>query len=90
MEYAPDASPDKRCYRVNCDKAERELSEYRPVWTAKKGAQELHEAYKRVGLTLEQFEGPKYQRIGHLKQLLASGVMGTDLRRQPALAMATA
>jgi len=47
VEYAPDASPDKRCYRVNCDKIARVLSRFRPQWDAKKGARELHEVYKK-------------------------------------------
>jgi nucleoside-diphosphate-sugar epimerase len=81
VEYASDASPDKRCYRVNCDKAERILTAFRPVWTARRGARELYEAYRRVGLTLEEFEGPRYQRVAHVRQLLGRGVLAPDLRR---------
>ena len=32
-------------------------------------------------MTLEEFEGPRYQRIGHIKKLLAEGVLGADMRR---------
>ncbi len=38
VEYAPDASPDKRCYRVNCDKIARVLPRFKPQWDARKGA----------------------------------------------------
>ena len=41
MEYAPGGGPDKRCYRVNCDKIRRVLPDFRPQWTARMGAQEL-------------------------------------------------
>ncbi|MGA9119721.1 MAG: SDR family oxidoreductase [Bacteroidota bacterium] len=80
IEYAKDAGPDKRCYRVDSSKILRTLPSFKPVWNARKGAQELHEAYKRIGLKLEDFEGPKYKRIDHIKQLLSSGRLNADLR----------
>lgn len=80
IEYAKDAGPDKRCYRVNSSKIVRVLQEFKPQWNARKGAQELYEAYQKVGVRLEDFEGPKYKRIDHIKQLLKSGRLGQDLR----------
>ncbi len=41
IEYAKDAGPDKRCYRVDSSKILRVLPEFKPVWNARKGAQEL-------------------------------------------------
>lgn len=84
VELAPDASPDKRSYRVNFAKIARVLPAFRPQWDARRGAQQLFGAYRPSGLTLEEFEGPRYQRIGHLKQLLANGTLSADLRRAPA------
>jgi nucleoside-diphosphate-sugar epimerase len=72
IEYAEDAGPDKRCYRVDCSKILRVVPAFKPQWNARKGAQELLDAYKKIGLTLEEFEGPKYQRIAHIKQLLSN------------------
>jgi nucleoside-diphosphate-sugar epimerase len=80
IEFAKDAGPDKRCYRVDCSKLPETLSEFKPTWTAKKGAEELYRAYKDIGLTLEEFEGPKYQRIGHIRHLLATGQLDKALR----------
>jgi nucleoside-diphosphate-sugar epimerase len=80
IEYAEGASPDKRCYRVNCDKALRVLEHFRPQWTARTGAQELYAAYQKVGVTLEEFEGPRYQRIAHIKQLIERGAIDQSLR----------
>ena len=80
IEYAPDAGPDKRCYRVDCSKIKRVLPSFDPQWDARKGVQELYEAYQKVGLTLEEFEGNRYQRIAHIKSLMAEGVLGEDLR----------
>jgi nucleoside-diphosphate-sugar epimerase len=80
VEYAKDAGPDKRCYRVDCSKATRMLPEFKPQWTARRGAQELYQAYKTVGLCLEDFEGPRYKRIAHIQQLLSSGRLDESLR----------
>src|SRR6266516_223864 len=46
VEYAADGGPDKRCYRIDCDKIRRILPNFRPQWTARKGAQELYDAYR--------------------------------------------
>ena len=80
IEYAPDASPDKRCYRVDCNKISCTLHEFKPQWTARRGIGQLYEEYKKVGLSLEEFEGPKYKRIAHIKQLVREGVLDDSLR----------
>ena len=80
IEYAKDGGPDRRCYRVDCSKIARELPEFKPEWNARRGAKELYAAYQKVGLTLEEFEGPKYQRIAHIQKLLGSGRLDETLR----------
>jgi nucleoside-diphosphate-sugar epimerase len=80
LRFAEGASADTRCYRVNFDKAMRTLKFYRPQWTARKGVEECYEAYKQHGVTLEEFEGPKYQRLAHVRMLIEKGVIGNDLR----------
>jgi nucleoside-diphosphate-sugar epimerase len=82
VEYAPDGGPDKRCYRINCDKFRRAVPTFRPEWTARQGAQELYDAYRAVGLTLEDRENGRYVRISHIKRLLSSGELDTSLRRK--------
>ena len=51
VTYAPGGGPDKRCYRISCEKISRLLPGFRPQWTARKGALELYDAYRAVGLT---------------------------------------
>jgi nucleoside-diphosphate-sugar epimerase len=80
IEYAPDAGPDKRCYRVDCNKIARVLRDFKPQWTARRGIEQLYEAYKTVGLTLEEFEGPKFKRIAHVKKLMDEGQLDGSLR----------
>lgn len=80
IEYAPDAGPDKRNYRVDCSKIQRVLPEFKPRWDARLGAQELYEAYQQVGISVEEFEGPRYKRIAHIRQLLSEGRLDETLR----------
>lgn len=80
--YAPDAGPDKRCYRVDCSKIARNLPKFQPQWNARKGAEELYRAYQKIGLTLEEFEGTKYKRIAHIQNLLQTGQVDETLRWQ--------
>jgi nucleoside-diphosphate-sugar epimerase/SAM-dependent methyltransferase len=80
ITYADGASPDKRCYRVNCDKIRRVLPDYQPVWDARKGAEQFYRACAGSGLALEEFEGPRYQRIAHVRQLIADGILDSSLR----------
>jgi nucleoside-diphosphate-sugar epimerase len=84
LEFAPDAGPDTRSYRVSFAKIAAALPAFRPVWDARRGAEQLYEAYRASSLTLEEFEGPRYQRISHIKMLMAEGVIDGDLRRLPA------
>jgi nucleoside-diphosphate-sugar epimerase len=78
--YAKDAGPDKRSYRVDCGKIMRRLPDFKPQWNARRGAQEVYAAYQKIGLTLEEFEGPRYKRIAHLQQLLNRGRLDENLR----------
>ena len=80
IDYAPDAAPDKRCYRVDCNKLARKLHEFKPQWTARRGIEQLYSEYKKVGLTLEEFEGPKFMRIAHIKSLIEEKQLSENLR----------
>jgi nucleoside-diphosphate-sugar epimerase len=79
ITFAEGASPDKRCYRVNCDKIEKVLG-FKAVWNARCGARQLHGAYSKNGLSLEEFEGPRYQRVSHIRQLIQQGLLDEELR----------
>jgi nucleoside-diphosphate-sugar epimerase len=79
VEYAPDGGPDKRCYRINCDKIYRILPGFRPQWTARKGAQELYEAYRAAGLSFADIESGRYTRIAQIRKLIKSGGLDSSL-----------
>lgn len=80
IAFAPDAGPDKRCYRADFSKVQKALPSFKPEWDARKGARQLYEAYKEVGIKLEDFEGPRYKRIDHVQQLIDRGILDSNLR----------
>lgn len=79
IEIAEGAGPDKRCYRVDCDRITRELG-FECEWTVRKGVEELYAAYQAHGLTLEEFESGRYLRIQHVRTLIENGRLSADLR----------
>jgi nucleoside-diphosphate-sugar epimerase len=80
VEYAQGGGPDKRCYRVTCEKIRRVLPGFQPQWTARKGAQELYDAYRAVGLTSADVEGGRYIRMRRIQDLLKTGDLQKSLR----------
>jgi nucleoside-diphosphate-sugar epimerase len=86
LEYAPDGGPDKRCYRINCDKIRRVLPGFRPQWTARKGAEELYAAYQAAGRCVDDLQRGRYIRMSHIQRLLEAGRLNSSLRwsHQPA------
>ena len=80
IAFAADAGPDRRNYRADFSKIARVLPSFQPQWDARKGARQLYDAYRKVGLRLEEFEGPRFRRIDQVKQLMASGQLAPDLR----------
>jgi nucleoside-diphosphate-sugar epimerase len=79
VEYAPDGGPDLRCYRVSFDKINRLIPAFRPQWTARKGAQELYDAYRSVGLTAADMEQGRYVRIREIQRLQQAGKLDNNL-----------
>ena len=80
VEYAPGGGPDKRCYRVTCDKILRVLPTFRPQWTARKGAEELYEAYRSGGLSAGQVEQGRYIRIVQIQRQQKAERLDVSLR----------
>jgi len=70
IEFATGGGPDKRCYRVNCDKIRRVLPSFKPLWTAQMGARELYDAYRALKLTFEDVEQGRFVRMDQIHRLL--------------------
>jgi len=89
IEYALAGGPDKRCYRVSCDKIRRVLPNFRPQWDARQGAQELYDSYRAANLTAAEMDNGRYTRLHHLRKLIAAGRVDPFLRwSRPAMIIA--
>ena len=80
VEYAEGGLPDARSYRVDFSKIRRALPASKPKWNVRRGAEQLYAAYRSAGVVVDDFEGPRFKRIEHIKQLLASGRLDVTLR----------
>ena len=81
VEFAKDAEPDKRSYRVDFGKISKTLPAFKPKWNARLGAKQLYDAFRKIGVTVDEFEGPRYRRITHVENSLSSGRLDKTLRR---------
>jgi nucleoside-diphosphate-sugar epimerase len=79
VTFAEGAGPDLRCYRVDCGKLAT-LPGLELRWTVRRGVEQLYQAFKEHGLTVEDLTGSRYQRIGHIRSLLERGRLDPDLR----------
>jgi nucleoside-diphosphate-sugar epimerase len=81
VTFAAGAAPDKRDYRVDFGKVRRLLPGFRPAWTVADGIEELATDMQRIGLTAEDFEGPRFVRLEKVNELRAAGVLDELLVR---------
>ncbi|MCA0929566.1 NAD-dependent epimerase/dehydratase family protein [Ruegeria profundi] len=81
IDYAADAGPDNRSYRVSSAKIEKSIPGFKPKWDAVRGAQQIYDAVKACDLKVEDFEGRKYKRLAQLEALLRENQLDKDFRR---------
>lgn len=82
VTFAEGAGPDTRDYRVDFRKLGERLPAFSPRWTVPRGIAELAEDMERIGLTREDFEGPRYVRLKRIRDLTDAGRLDAMLRRQ--------
>jgi nucleoside-diphosphate-sugar epimerase len=80
VAYAGSGDPDPRSYRVDFGKLARAFPGFSFEWDARRGAEELLDAYRRAGLERAELEGDRYIRLGRLRRLLADGRIDDRLR----------
>jgi len=80
VTYADDGGPDKRCYRITCDKIMETLPAYQPQWTVRKGVEELYAAYKATDLKQEDLEGSQFLRIKTILGFIERAELDKNLR----------
>jgi nucleoside-diphosphate-sugar epimerase len=86
IEIAEGSSADSRSYRVDFTKLAQTFPGLELEWNAERGARELVDAYRDVGLTTEEFDGNRYVRLRRLRSLLADGELDSDLRWRSSVA----
>lgn len=79
VAYDPEGGPDKRCYRVTCDKLESEVPDFQPKWTVRSGAEQMLHAYQEFGLSKDQVTGKRYFRLAGLERRKQEGVIDERL-----------
>ena len=80
IDYASDAGPDSRSYRVSSAKIEKHIPGFKPEWDAERGAKQLYDAVRACDLKVEDFEGRKYKRLAQLEALVAEGKLDEEFR----------
>ena len=85
VRFADEAVADPRSYRVDFSKLARTFPGLDFEWDARRGAQELIDAYRTLGMTSTLFEGRRYVRLRQLRHLLDTGALRDDLRWAPEL-----
>ncbi|MDA0256701.1 MAG: SDR family oxidoreductase [Chloroflexi bacterium] len=80
VEFAQGAEADSRTYRVGFEKIRSTLPDFEMRWTVRRGIEELCDAYRRVGLTAEDFAGSRYVRLRHITGLTETGRLDESLR----------
>jgi nucleoside-diphosphate-sugar epimerase len=84
VEFAADGGPDPRSYRVSFDKFAAALPSYAPKWDARRGAEELYEAFASEHLPAEALTDPAFIRLRQIRSLLDGGAIDSSLRWQVA------
>ena len=80
ISFADTAGPDRRNYRVNCDRIAEAIPGFQPVWTVRKGVEELYEAFLRAAMTEADLTGARFQRIARIRELMEAGAIDDSLR----------
>ncbi len=76
----PHAGGDTRDYRVSFDKLTTAFPNFTPRWSAPAGARQVRDGIVQAGVTLEEFQGPRFTRLARLRQLIDSGGVDATLR----------
>lgn len=84
ITFSPARVVDVRSYRVDCSKIQR--IGFCPQWTVQRGVAELREAFVKLGVSVTDFEGTRYQRVAHIQHLIQAGELDAMLRRTSAIA----
>ena len=64
---------DNRSYRVNFDKLNKHLPEFKCAWDADKGVKQFYDLFQQIDFTLDTFEYRAFTRLKQLQYLVRTG-----------------
>jgi nucleoside-diphosphate-sugar epimerase len=73
-----DGGADNRSYRVAFDKIHERLPGFSCDWDAERGARQLHDVFRRIDMTAEQFDAPGFTRLKQLEHLIRTQQIDAD------------
>jgi nucleoside-diphosphate-sugar epimerase len=80
VEILNQTGSDERSYKVDFSKIKKVLPGFKPAFDVDMGIKELYEAYRKYGMTNDDFKGIKYIRVKWIKNLLQSGKLDKNLK----------
>jgi nucleoside-diphosphate-sugar epimerase len=80
VEVHADAGADQRTYKASFEKIKRTFPKFSFRWNARTGAKELYDAYRHVGLAVDDYEGKRFVRLRWLQYLIESRSVDGSLR----------
>jgi nucleoside-diphosphate-sugar epimerase len=72
------AGSDNRSYRVAFEKIRKHLPTFKCAWDARRGAQQLHDLFKRIDMTKEVFEFRSFTRLKELEYLIRTAQINKE------------
>ncbi len=84
VTFSPGSGADRRTYRVDCSKI-RGIG-FEPRWCVRAGIAQLRDAFRARNVKVADFEGERYQRVAHIRGLMARGELDLQLRRRAEIA----
>lgn len=69
---------DNRSYRVSFEKIRTGLPDFKCVWDARRGAQQLRHVFEQIDLTLEMFNDRSFTRLKQLEYLIRTKQIDQD------------
>lgn len=69
---------DNRSYRVSFDKIKERLPGFQCAWDARRGAQQLHDVFQQIDLTVDLFNGRGFTRLKQLEYLIRTRQIDQD------------
>jgi nucleoside-diphosphate-sugar epimerase len=75
----PQPGADQRTYKADFGKFSRTFPNFHFQWTPEKGAQELYQAFRTVGLTHQDYTDKRFTRLNWLRHLMQNGSLDESL-----------